>query len=263
MSIKSIEQDFIDKVSEQIRVLPDGSDRFRVFTPFRFDDGDHIIVVLKKEQTGWVLSDEGHTYMHLTYDISEKKIFSGTRHQIISNALSTFKVEDRFGELILEVKDARFGDALYAFAQALVKTGDVLCLSKEHKQSTFMADFQALFHEVVPEADRDFDWNDPERDEAKKYTVDCRINGMPKPLFVYALSNNDRIRDATIKLQKVVQWDIPFRPLGIFQDREAANRQVVARFDDVCPVQFSSLEVNRQEIVDYLGENIQRVISLW
>ena len=123
MSIKSIEQDFIDKVSAKIRVLPDGRDRFRVFTPFRFDDGDHITIVLKKEQTGWVLSDEGHTYMHLTYDISEKKLFKGTRHQIILNALSAFKVKDRFGELILQVKDARFGDALYAFAQALVKMG--------------------------------------------------------------------------------------------------------------------------------------------
>ena len=55
---------------------------FCVFTPFRFDDGDHITIVLKKkEQAGWVLSDEGHTYMHLTYDISEKKLFSGTRYQ--------------------------------------------------------------------------------------------------------------------------------------------------------------------------------------
>lgn len=259
MSIKSIEQDFIDKVSAEIRVLPDGRDRFRVFTPFRFDDGDHITIVLKKEQAGWVLSDEGHTYMHLTYDISEKKLFSGTRYQIISNALSTFKVKDRFGELILEVKDKHFGDALYAFAQALVKMGDVLSLSKEQTQSTFITDFQALFHEVIPEEKRDFDWYDPERDHGKKYTVDCRINGMPEPLFVYALFNNDRIRDATIKLQKVMQWNIPFRPLGIFQNREAANRQVVARFDDVCPVQFSSLEVNREEIIDYLGENIQRV----
>ena len=83
---------------------------------------------------------------------------------------------------------------------------------------------------------------------------------MPKPLFVYALANNDRIRDATIKLQKVTQWNIPFRPLGIFQDREAANRQVVARFDDVCKVQFPNLEANRQEIVGYLTENTQSVL---
>ena len=139
--------------------------------------------------------------------------------------------------------------------------GDVLCLSKEHTQSTFIADFQALFREVVPEEDTDFDWHDPERDEGKKYTVDCRINGMPEPLFVYALFNNDRIRDATIKLQEVRQWGIPFRPLGIFQDREVANRQVVARFDDVCKAYFPSLELNRQGIVDYLGENIQRMIA--
>ena len=88
MTIKSIEQDFIEKVSEMVRVIPDGKDRFRVFTPFMFDDGDHISIVLKKEQGGWVLSDEGHTYMHLTYDISEEsKLFSGTRYQIILNAL--------------------------------------------------------------------------------------------------------------------------------------------------------------------------------
>ncbi len=67
MLIKSIE-------SGMVQVGPDGKDRFRVFTSFMFDDGDHISIVLKKEQDGWVLSDEGHTYMHLTYDMSEKKI---------------------------------------------------------------------------------------------------------------------------------------------------------------------------------------------
>ena len=72
MKIKSIEQDFIEKVSEKIRVIPDGRDRYRVFTPFRFDDGDHIAIVLKKEQDRWLLSDGGHTYMHLTYDIDER-----------------------------------------------------------------------------------------------------------------------------------------------------------------------------------------------
>lgn len=128
MTIESIQQDFIEKVSEKIRIIPDGKDRFRVFTPFRFDDGDHISIVLKKDQGGWVLSDEGHTYMHLTYDVEQSKLFTGQRSQIISNALDTFNVEDRFGELIFKVQEARFGDALYSFAQALIRMGDVLCL---------------------------------------------------------------------------------------------------------------------------------------
>ena len=138
MSIKSIEQDFIDKVSTKVRVVPDGKDRFRVFTPFRFDDGDHLAIVLKKEQGRWLLSDGGHTYMHLTYDIKESKLFSGTRHQIIANALVTFNVEDRFGELVFKVKDTRFGDALYSFSQALIRMGDVLCLSNLHLWMTFI-----------------------------------------------------------------------------------------------------------------------------
>ena len=258
MSIETIEQDFIDKVSAKIRVLPDGRDRFRVFTPFRFDDGDHITIVLKKEQAGWMLSDEGHTYMHLTYDISEKKLFRGRRHKIILNALSTFKVEDRFGELILKVREARFGDALYSFAQALVKIGDVLCLSTQNVQSTFIDDFQALLYENVPVPRMDFNWRHPEHDSEGIYTVDCQINGMSESLLVYGLHSNTRVRDATIALQQFKAWNIPFRPLGIFEDRKANSRNVLARFDAVCKKQFQfpCFYENRKEIGAYLGQYI-------
>ena len=256
MTIESIEQDFIEKVSEMVRVIPDGKDRFRVFTPFMFDDGDHISIVLKKEQAGWVLSDEGHTFMHLTYDIKESKLFSGTRYQIISNALDTFNVEDRYGELIIKVQEARFGDALYSFAQALVRMGDVLCLSKKPVKSTFMDDFHSLLNEHVPVSRIDPNWHSKELDSQKKYTVDCRINGMPDPLFVYALSNDDRIRDATIALQKFLSWDIKFSPMGIFKDREDTNSKVRARFDDVCEVQFPNMKESENEIIAYIAERI-------
>ena len=257
MSIRSIEQDFIDKVSAKIKVSPDGGDRFRVFTPFRFDDGDHITIVLKKERDCWILSDEGHTYMHLTYDISEKKLFRGRRHKIILNALSTFKVEDRFGELILKVQDARFGDALYSFAQALVKIGDVLCLSTQNVQSTFMKDFQALLYENVPVPRMDFNWSHPERDPECIYTVDCRINGMPEPLLVHALGSDDRVRDATIALQQFKAWEMPFRSLAIFQNQQVIKRKVLTRFNAVCEKkQFPNLDEYRDDIQAFLCQSI-------
>ena len=138
----TIERDFRDKVSAQIRLRPEGLNRFRVFTPFLFEDGDHLAIVLKKEMGKWVLSDEAHTFMHLTYSIDEKYLLSGTRRQIISNALSMFEVEDRDGELILYVPDGRYGDALYSFIQAILKIADVEYLSRERIQSTFMEDFR-------------------------------------------------------------------------------------------------------------------------
>ena len=258
MSINTIEQDFHKKVSAKVRLFPEGVGRYRVFTPFLFDDGDHLAVVLRKEGAQWVLSDEAHTYMHLTYDINERDLHSGTRQKIITNTLSTFQVEDRNGELVLEVPDERYGDALYSFIQALLKISDVSYLSREQVQSTFMEDFQTLLSEAVPEDRRNFDWNDPEHDPNGMYTVDCRINGMARPLFVHALTSDSRTRDATIALHQFEKWGISFHSLAIFEDQESINRKVLARLSDICEKQFSSLTSNRERITRFLNENMSR-----
>lgn len=141
MPVEPIERDFREKVSEKIALASEGVDRYRVFTPFSFDDGDHLGIVLKRRGPQWALSDEGHTYMHLTYDVDEKDIQKGTRQKVITNALSVFHVEDNDGELILPIKDNHYGDALYSFIQALLKVTDISFLSREQVRSTFMEDF--------------------------------------------------------------------------------------------------------------------------
>lgn len=134
----TIEQAFREKVSDKVRLAEEGINRYRVLTPFQFDDGDHLAIVLRKEDTHWVLSDEAHTYMHLTCDIDEKDLQSGTRQKIIMAALSAFEVEDRRGELILAIPDERYGDALYSFVQALLKITDVTYLTRTSRVSGFV-----------------------------------------------------------------------------------------------------------------------------
>ena len=257
MSINAIERDFIDKVSAKVRLLADGEERFRVLTPFQFEDGDQLVIVLKKDSGRWILSDEAHTYMHLTYDIDEKQLHSGTRRKIISNALSMFEVEERNGELILDVSDARYGDALYDFVQALLKITDVTYLSKERVQSTFMDDFRALLREKVAPATRmAFDWNDRVRDPNGNYKVDCLISGMPKPLLVYALANDNNTRDATISLHQFKEWEVALSSMGIIKDKKAITRKVLARFRDVCEAYFINIDENYERIGQYLDTNI-------
>jgi hypothetical protein len=257
MKIEHIERDFKNKVCEKLRLSSEGIDRYRVFTPFMFEDGDHLSIVLKRRNGGWMLSDEGHTYMHLTYDLEEKDLQKGTRQKIITNALSVFSVQDQEGELVIPIQNARYGDALYNFVQALLKITDVAYLSRERVRSTFMEDFRSFMEESIPENRRQFDWSDRKHDPEGKYQIDCRINSMPRPLFVQALPNDDKTRDATITLLQFEKWGISFRPLAIFEDQEQINRKVLARYSDVSEKQFSSLAANRDRIKRFLEESIQ------
>jgi hypothetical protein len=86
VSIESITRDSHAKVSESVRIESEGVDRLRVFTPFMLQDGDHLVILLRRENGRWVLTDEGHTLMHLTYDLDEEDFPRGTRSKIIDAA---------------------------------------------------------------------------------------------------------------------------------------------------------------------------------
>lgn len=251
MNLGSIRAEFRERVCEQVDLKPEGEKRFRVVTPFRFEDGDHFGIVLKQDGDQWILTDEANTLMHLSYWLDEENLESGNRQAIIQGSLSGFSVENRNGELIIPVSEGRYGDALFNFVQALTKVTDVSFLSREIVKSTFLEDFKAFLQSNVPSERLTFNWTEPERDPKGLYRVDCRINRMKRPLFVYALPNENKVRDATINLRAFEQWGLEFRSLGIFEEQEEINNYVLARFTDVCEKIFSSL----------VGENTKRIQS--
>ncbi len=239
MNIQLLEREFKEKVSDQVRIVPEGLDRYIVLQPFMFDDGDHFVVILRKTEHGWVLTDEGHTLMHVQYD--ELNLQSPTRSKIIESTLSAFSMERIDGELKLSVPDERFGDALFSYLQGLNKISDIEFLRVERARSAFLEDVRALMEEMIPEDRRQFDYHDPRHDPDRNYVIDCRINGITRPNFVFFVQSNEKCLHATIVCQLYENRGIEFRATGIFEDQTDINRRAVAQFSDVAYKQFSSL----------------------
>ena len=164
MSAESILKDFRRTVCEQVRVEPEGANRFRVFTPFMFNDGDHLAIVLKKNKDRWFLSDEGHTLMHLTYELDDKDLRGGGRQKIISNTISAFSVEEDDGELFIGIENERYGDALFSIIQAILRISDVSYLSRESVRTTFFDDVKGFIAEHIPEKKVRMGWSEPTHD---------------------------------------------------------------------------------------------------
>lgn len=253
MDAIAIERQFSQNVAKEISLIAEGDERYVVFTPFMFDDGDHLSIVLKQHQGKWELSDEGHTYMQLSYEVAPSDMHKGTRGEIIANTLKMFDVKDRNGELVIDVIDGDYGEALFTFVQAILKIADVSYLSRERVRRTFLDDFRDFMTKNVPHERMKFDWHVP-RDESRKYRVDCRVNGMSRPLFVYALNNDERTRDATIALHQLSNWGIEFMPVGVFEDAHTIGGKVRERFNDVCPSQnqFVKFKEERGRLADFL-----------
>ncbi len=251
MNAVKLRDELRQKVCEQIDVEGQGMHRFIIYTPFMFDDGDHFVVVLKNVAGRWVLTDEGHTLMHVSYD--EINVSHGTRKKIIDQTLENFGMTHESGELRLDVPETAFGDALFSFVQGLTKITDVRYWTQERVRSTFLNDFYGLLEARIPKQRRQFEYTDPDHDPDKYYPVDCRVNGMRRPLLVFAVNSDAKCRDATITIHQFEKWGCKFNSLAVFEDQTQINQKVLARFSDVVGKQFSNLGV-RDRIQHYLEE---------
>lgn len=253
MTTQEILSTFREKVSQEVDIASEGIDRHVVYTPFSFDDGDHFVITLCKRNGQWVLSDEGHTLMHLSYE--DVDITKGQRAAFLEEALARHGVGNRAGELELVVPGEAFGDALFSFVQALTKVSTVTDWTQTRVRSTFWEDFQSLVEGLVPEGLRHFKYRDPDLDPDGIYPIDCYIRAPGKPCHVYAVGTDSQCQNATISIMFYERADRTFTSLALFEDQAAVNRRAVAQLSDVVSRQFASLGP-RDRIGRYVKEEV-------
>ena len=253
MTTAEIIESFRRKVSAEIDLEPEGVDRYVIHTPFMFDDGDHYVVVLHQEVGQWVLTDEAHTFMHLSY--AEVDLAQGMRARVIDQALTAYRVENRDGELRLPVPEDAFGDALFSMVQAIGRIAATALWTRQRVRDTFDEDFHALVTTALPPERIAFNYTDPEIDPDGIYPVDCRVNGMPRPCFVFKVANDDQCRNATITCFHYERHRRTFSSVVIFRDQTEITRRALAQLSDVVGKQFASLGA-RDRIESFLRDEV-------
>ena len=253
----NLSKDLSAAVGTAIEAEQKGSTEVQIHTPFRFEDGDELVIRLRESPGGtFEWTDVGHTFMHLSYWMDIEALDSGNRSRLLADHLAQFGANERHGELLMPA-GSNPGHSLLQFAQLILHISDLDFLSREIVKSTFMDDFRELMRKEFGDYAQ-LDYIDSEHDPSGNYPIDCLLNHRPRPVAVFALPNDDRCRDATITLHQFREWGRDLFSAGVFEDQEEIHRKVLARFTDACDKQFSALAGNERPVVDYLRRELKR-----
>lgn len=137
MDLSSIESELRSRIYEAIRAVPDPEDknRFVIASPFTFDDGDTISIVLKRaDNNTWYFTDEGNTLMHLSYE--DMDFDKGAIKEHIDTVLRTHYLKNDEGELKLRITNESYGESFFVFLQGLTKIADATILRRDRAESS-------------------------------------------------------------------------------------------------------------------------------
>ena len=134
MSIKEIEQLFEKGIFNQVKIIKEDDNLYKVRSSYTEALGYNSSVFLLYDDPLWVLSDLGYNSIDLGFDIEEKYNLPEAKvtQQIIRKynlciepVLEKYQVENRDGELVIYITDGDYAGALSRFCQALIEISKI------------------------------------------------------------------------------------------------------------------------------------------
>lgn len=151
--VSALTADFC-RACPEVALVAEGAARYRVLTPFMFDDGDHLVIVLRREEDRWALSDEGHTLMRAFDADLEGRLPRETRSQRVIDALTTAHragLELRESQLALPLREGLYGEGLLRFARAILKIAEIYgCAYRARGEACFRVQSPPLCEPCCP-----------------------------------------------------------------------------------------------------------------
>ena len=252
--LESMSNELRKKICNEIEVRDKGVGIYQIITPFTFDDGDGYVIYLKQDSKGLILTDNGHTLMHLSYwmDTSNITRDSGVRADIFNSILNSFKVEYSDGELLMRIYESNLiADYFFSYLQAITKITDIDYLNKERVRRTFLENLVNFMKETYGEKVKD-KWSDPQLDREGIYSVDVRLDIAKIPFFIFAVWSDERALNVVVSILTHKQWKEKFRAIVIHEYMDELSKTNLKKITDFSDKQISSFYGKEQEIKEYI-----------
>lgn len=244
LDLTLLEQTLCERLCAKVRVHTRDDGVLMLDTPFTFPDGDHYPIYVTETRTGGVvLSDRGHTLMHISYEHDVDAFFKGTRARLLEQVVREAGMLERAGVFSVEVSPAQLAEAVFQFGQALTKVYDLTFLSRAHVASTFYEDLKAILSKMIDEEHLEADYAPPDISDGDSYRVDYRLWGKrERPVFLYGVPNRDKARLTTIMLSYFRLHELPFESIIVYENQQEIPRLDLTRLTKVADTEVASLD---------------------
>ncbi|MDD2263275.1 MAG: DUF1828 domain-containing protein [Clostridia bacterium] len=116
-----------------------------ITTPFLDRHNDHIQIYVKKQNSGYVLTDDGYTIKDL--ETSGCEINTDKRKAILMQTINGFGVKNLNAELCIKTDEAHFPQMKHNLIQAILAVNDIFYTASSVVASLFLEDVQAWLDE--------------------------------------------------------------------------------------------------------------------
>ena len=209
-----IEDLFKKAVCSSLEIEKTSLDTYLIHTGFTYSDGDEFHIMLKVSDDGWILTDEGHTTMWLSY---EEYSFTPSRKDLIGRILGGSNVEFNKGELFVQFKPEDSGLALNSLTHSMMRIADLRYLSTDRVTNTFMEDLKGAFkrsrYNHICHYGRVIRLNNDE------ISPDVYIEATI-PILIFGVTNANNCKDAIISILTLEKSSERYRYVSVMDSNE-------------------------------------------
>jgi hypothetical protein len=243
VEIKQLQNTLCKSFCADIQLIPKKGDLLLIETPFYFPDGDPYQIYLKEQSAGsLMLTDMGHTLMHLSYENDIDKYREGTRGQLFDKILAELDIKEKDGQFYIITTPEEVAKSIFRFGQALTKIYDLTFLNRVRVQATFYDDLKEELYRYIPDEKIHPDFVYSNIENAQDYPIDYLVDGKIAPLYVFGIPNRDKARLTTIVLERLLRAKADFESIMIFADQTQIPRADLSRLSNAGGEMIASLD---------------------